>query len=356
MFWPSINGAIDEMISQCSTCQKHQRSNQREHLIPQQVPERPWATVAADIFYCKGRDYLLVVDYYSKYPEVARLTSKNSEAVISAMNEMFVRHGIPERLIADNMPFSSLKFKNFASAWEIEVVTSSPQYLKSNGLVERNVQTIKLLLKKADESKQDAFLALLEFRNSPNTGTEKSPAELLKSRKMRTRLPTPKYLLKPIPRPTSQVRRRLRSRQRNQKNFYYRSTRPLPELHQGEAVRIQQGREWKPAVVVKQHVAPRSYIVAAPDGTQMRKNRVHLQQSKEAAQVVRLDLEPVSNEPSPPLPQNTEDGVEKGRTEPKTSRNEQSKVQLGEPPLRRSQRVRRAPQRLIETFVASLLS
>ena len=240
MFWPSINGAIDEMISQCSTCQKHQRSNQREHLIPQQVPERPWATVAADIFYC---NYLLVVDYYSKYPEVAHLTSKNSEAVISAMNEMFARHGIPERLIADNMPFSSLKFKNFASAREIEVVTSSPQYLKSNGLVERNVKTIKLLLKKADESKQDAFLALLEFRNSPNSGTEESPAELLMSRKMRTRLPTPKYLLKPIPRPTSQVRRQLRSRQRNQKNFYYRGIRPLPELHQGEAVRIQQGRE-----------------------------------------------------------------------------------------------------------------
>ena len=88
----------------------------------------------------------------------------------------------------------------------------------------------------------------------------------------------------------------------------------------------------------------------------MRRNRVHLQQTKEAAQVVRPDLEPVSNEPCPLLPQNTEDKVETGRTEPQTSRNEQSEVQLGEPPLRRSQRVRRVPQRLIETFVASLLS
>ena len=60
VFWPGINAAIDEMVSQCSTCLKRQRSNQREPLIPQQVPERPWATVAADIFYYKGRDYLLV--------------------------------------------------------------------------------------------------------------------------------------------------------------------------------------------------------------------------------------------------------------------------------------------------------
>ena len=120
-------------------------------------------------------------------------------------------------------------------------------------------------------------------------------------------------------------------------------------------MRIQQGREWKPAVVVKQHVAPRSYIVATTDGTQMRRNRLHFQQTKEAAQVVSSDLEPVSNEPCPSLPQNTEDGVETGRTEPQTSRNEPSEVHFGEPPLRKSQRVPRAPQRLLETFVASLL-
>ena len=95
-----------------------------------------------------------------------------------------------------------------------------------------------------------------------------------------------------------QVRQQLMSRQRSQKNFYDRGTRPLPELHQGEAVRIQQEREWKPTVVLTQHVASRSYIAATPDGTQMRRNRVHLQQTKEAVHVARPDLEPVSNEPS----------------------------------------------------------
>ena len=71
------------------------------------------------------------------------------------------------------MPFNSLRFRDFDREWEIEVVTSSPHY----GLVERNVQTMKLLLKKADDSKQDEFLALLEFRNSPVTGMEQLPAE-----------------------------------------------------------------------------------------------------------------------------------------------------------------------------------
>ena len=119
------------------------------------------------------------MDYYSKYPEVARLSSKNSEAVIMAMKDMFARRGIPERLIADNMPFNSVKFKDFASKWEFEVVTSSPHYPKSNGLVERNIQTVQRLLRKADKSKRDVFLAFLEFRNSPINGMDESPAELL---------------------------------------------------------------------------------------------------------------------------------------------------------------------------------
>ena len=99
VFWPGINSAIDELVSKCSTCQQHQRSNQREPLIPQEVPKRPWATVAADIFYYK----------------VARLSSKNSEAVILAMKDMFARHGIPERLIADNMLFNSISISHFIS-------------------------------------------------------------------------------------------------------------------------------------------------------------------------------------------------------------------------------------------------
>ena len=89
--------------------------------------------MAADISYYKGREDLLVVDFF----KVSCLTSKNSKAVILAMKDRFAHHDIPERLIAD-MPFNSLKFKNFASNWEIEVVILSPHYLKSNAFVKEN--------------------------------------------------------------------------------------------------------------------------------------------------------------------------------------------------------------------------
>ena len=41
VFWPGINGAIGGLLSKCITCQQYQRSNQRESLMPQEVPERP---------------------------------------------------------------------------------------------------------------------------------------------------------------------------------------------------------------------------------------------------------------------------------------------------------------------------
>ena len=213
--------------------------------------------------------------------------------------------------------------------------------------MERNVQTVKQLLRKADESKQDAFLALLEFRNSPISGMDESPAELLMSRKLRTRLPTSKSLLDPQPRSPSQIRHNLLTRQQRQKAFYDRGTRPLSKLHEGEPVRMKRGREWTPAVVVQQHQAPRSYIVATPDGTQMCRNRFHLQPTKvEAFPSPSPAWEAVASDESNHCIQPNTDagsGVEMPEME------SQPDIPQANQPVRRSLRIRRPPQRLIET-------
>ena len=284
---------------------------------------------------------------WTKYPEVARLCSKKSETVILAMKDMSARHGIPGRLIADNMPFNSAKFQDFASKWEFEVITSSPHYPKSNGLMERNVQTVKQLLRKADESSQDAFLTLLEFRNSPISGMDELPAELLMSRKLRTRLPTSKSLLQPQPRCTSQIRHNLLTRQQRLKAFYDRGTRPLSNLHEGELVRMKRGRDWTSAVVVKQHQAPRSYIVATPDGMQMRRIHFHLQPTKEEASSApcpTMEAVASDDESNPRMQPNTDAGIESTEVESHPN------IPQEEQPTRRSLRIRRPPQRLIETI------
>ena len=166
-------------------------------MIPHQLPDRPWEEVGADYFTLHTQDYLLVVDYYSKYLEVLPMIAKTAEATITVLKGIFARHGIPNKLIADNMPFNSRQFHQFSKQWNFEVVTSSLTYPQSNRLTERSVQTIKKLLRKAKEGGNDDKLALLELRNIPITGTQYSPAQLLMNRRLCGYLPLTTKALKP---------------------------------------------------------------------------------------------------------------------------------------------------------------
>lgn len=100
------------------------------------------------MFEIDGTQYLLTVDYFSRYPEVKKLSTTTSTTVITALKEVFARHGIPEKVRSDNGPqFASEEFARFASSYEFRHVTSSPKFPQSNGQVERMVQTVKRMLK-----------------------------------------------------------------------------------------------------------------------------------------------------------------------------------------------------------------
>lgn len=70
-----------------------------------------------DLFQRKDKDYLLLMDYHSNYPEFARLLNTTAEQVIVETKAIFARHGIPMTVISDNGPkFKSESFKDFKSA------------------------------------------------------------------------------------------------------------------------------------------------------------------------------------------------------------------------------------------------
>ena len=121
--------------------------------------------------------------------------SKTAQATIKAMMSVFSRHGILNNITADNMPFDSAEFQQFAKKWDFKITTFSPNYPQSNGLVERNVQTIKRLFRKAKESNTSTDIALLEYRNTPISGMDLSPSQLLMSRRLRSSLPMTETLL-----------------------------------------------------------------------------------------------------------------------------------------------------------------
>ena len=177
-----------------------------------------------------------MVDYYSKYPELCILKDKTASSVVTSMKSVFARRGIPDEVVAENMPFSSKAFCKFASEWGFKVSTSSPRYPQSNGMSERAIQTIKNLLKKACEDGNDPYIALLEYRNTPISGLKESPAQLLMSRMLKSKLPTVESLLKP--RVVDNPQQKLQQRSDKQKMYYDRNAKLLPSIREGEAARV----------------------------------------------------------------------------------------------------------------------
>ena len=185
VWWPGLTTDIETMVKQCHTCVKRARRN-KEPMIAVDTPEYPWQRVGADLFELNRINYLVVVDYFSCYFEVAKLTSTTSCAVIEAMKNIFSRYGIPETLVSDNGPqFSAIEMKDFSHSFGFQHVTSSPYYPQGNGQAERTVQTAKRLISAGD----DLAISLLNYRTTPLPWCGLSPAELLMGRKLRTTLP-----------------------------------------------------------------------------------------------------------------------------------------------------------------------
>lgn len=76
------------------------------------------------------------------------LNNTTSKAVISVLNDLFSKFGIPRVLETDNGPqYISQEFKSFIKEWKY--------YPRGNLLAERAVPTAKGILKKCNYEKSD---------------------------------------------------------------------------------------------------------------------------------------------------------------------------------------------------------
>ena len=93
------------------------------------------------------------------------------------MEQIFFEPGIFSRVVSDNGPqYSSEAFKEFDQQWQFDHITSSPKFPKSNGFIERQIQTIKIALIKAKQAGRDPDLAMLCLRITPINYNLPSPA------------------------------------------------------------------------------------------------------------------------------------------------------------------------------------
>ena len=208
--------------------------------------------LGVDLLDFNGQQYMVVVDYYSRYIELVYLADTITHTVTAKLKCIFARFGITNLLVSDNGPqFSSKEFRQFAYLLGFTHQTSSPYYPQVNGQSERAVQVAKTILRQSD-----SMLALLAYRSMPHVSTGFSPVQLLMGRRIQSRLPTLPRALQPKWPNSDVISENERLAKESSTRFYNRKhgAKPLTQFEGGESVRIKTDAQkvWgNPTVVVR---------------------------------------------------------------------------------------------------------
>ena len=263
VFWVNMPKDIENMITNCPTCQKYQPAQQREPLHNHEVPPHAWHTIAVDLFSWEWKTYLHAGDIFSRFPIVRKLTTLSSQATINILRSIFDEYRIPIKLLSDNGPqFASKEFHDFSQAYGFEHTTTSPHFLKSTWFIEHLVRTSKCIFTKCHETALDPHLALLSYCATPISAHLPSPTELLSGRKFKTILTCHQ-----VPTHNNTRETLLQMKQSSAEN-HNQHAKSLPPLNTGQNFRIRNPitHVWERATVASKAPHPRSYIVKTPTG------------------------------------------------------------------------------------------
>ena len=83
--WPGMQKQITDYVLQCSTCLMHRDTNPREPMISSEFPDRPYQNIGTDLFHFDGKNYLLTIDYFSRFFEVDYIPDTRAATVIQKL-------------------------------------------------------------------------------------------------------------------------------------------------------------------------------------------------------------------------------------------------------------------------------
>ena len=185
MYWTGIDADIEDYTKRCQECIKRSQVP-KEPLQPHDIPEGPWRKLGIDYLAFNGSSYVLICDYFSKFPFLYRAKT-SFWSLRDRLIDLFSIEGYPDEIVSDNgPPFQSKEFAKFLSGLGIKHTTSSPGYPRSNGFIEGHIQTVKNMLSKSSNTR--SFQEVLADLRTTHIGAGlPSPAEILHGRNLTTR-------------------------------------------------------------------------------------------------------------------------------------------------------------------------
>ena len=253
-WWPGMMRATTDLIRDCPTCQAKDavlsQSARPAPLQPVPLPDRAWSKLGIDVVGPiagappSARYAITVIDYASKWPEVALTSSVETDDVIGFLSTLWSREGYCDELVSDNGPqFTSAKFEKYLSDRGIQHRKSSLYWPRGNAAVERFNRTLKTWLLEAAQQPSrtsQVFAAhvkrrLALYRAAPHCTTGMSPSESLHGRRMRLDLP----VMSADSAPDADLRARVQTQQRrNARNYNRRRGVREPSIQPGDMVRV----------------------------------------------------------------------------------------------------------------------
>ena len=192
VYWPRIDFDIENLCRKCTSCGQFQNKPDKPSIHPWMMPEKPWSRLHLDhAINFLGRNWLVLVDAYSKYPCIHPTTSTSSKSTTAILEQEFAHFGYPHTLVTDNATtFMSQKFQAWCKQRGIVHLTGAPYHPATNGAAERLIQSFKQALRKSSLPPKEALQEfLMQYRRIP-FASGLSPSELLNGRRIRTKIDT----------------------------------------------------------------------------------------------------------------------------------------------------------------------
>lgn len=196
VWFPRIDAMVAKLLDECVACKAAYDPKPREPLVMSDLPSRKWSHLSADFYGpLPTGDYLLVVmDEYSRFPEVEVIKSLSAQTVIPVFEKIFSSRGTPDNLKTDNgTPFQSEEFKRFAVNLGFLHQRVTPYWPEANGVAERFMRTIGKVCKCAQVEgkpwKRELYRFLRNYRATPHTSTGLPPATVLNGVPLKMKLP-----------------------------------------------------------------------------------------------------------------------------------------------------------------------
>ena len=182
-YWPGMTLQIQHAVKSCKECTKMLPSLPKDNSKVLDLADEPMEILGMDIFTVTPNNYLVVVDFYSKYFFVRKLSSMSTEEVVKHVLRLFREYGYPRMVVSDNGPAFRSSFTSFLKENEIHHRVSSPYYPQANGNAEAAVKRAKYLMLKVGVQKFPE--ELMHYLALNADGWKVSPAEVFFGRNPR---------------------------------------------------------------------------------------------------------------------------------------------------------------------------